>query len=227
MKITSLVVQFIPLASFCSILSLFLTTGSATLLSLAGMMGTFVAGLAAVALLYCLVLLVFERLNPKPFILKYMPVSLQAFSLASSSAAIPLNMEACQQLGIPSKIYSLSIPLGATVNMNGTCIYLSVVGLSLAKMYGVEISSAAMTSMCVSILVLSVGAPGVLGAGLVCLSMLLGQLGVPIEAVGLVMGIDPLIGMARVMSNCLGDVAGSLVVASREKMLDVRTYNAL
>ena len=66
-----------------------------------------------------------------------------------------------------------------------------------------------------------------LGAGLVCLSMLLGQLGVPIEAVGLVMGIDPLIGMARVMSNCLGDVAGSLVVTSREKMLDVRTYNAL
>ena len=148
----------------------------------------------------------------------------QVFSMGSSNAALPINMEACKKLGISQKVYSLSLPLGATMNMDGTCIYLSVFAFSLAKICGVAIPPAALISVVISIIVLSVGAPGIPGAGLVCLSVLLAQLNVPIEAVALVMGIDPLIGMVRCMSNCLGDVAISTVVAKQEEILDVEKY---
>jgi len=170
-------------------------------------------------------ILVLARLNPIPFIQKYAPTMLQVFSMASSNASLPLNMEACQKkLGVSSKVYSLSLPLGATMNMDGTCIYLGVFALALAQMYGVPVTGAAMMSVVMSIIVLSIGAPGVPGSGLICLSVLLSQLGVPVEAVGLVMGIDPLIGMLRTMSNCLGDVAVSTIVAKNENLLDMSIY---
>ena len=147
-------------------------------------------------------------------------------SMASSNASLPLNMSTCEKrLGISPRVYSLSLPLGATMNMDGTCVYLGVVALGLAKLYGVQIMDTGLLPIAASIIVLSVGAPGVSGAGLVCLSVLLTQLNVPVEAVGLIMGIDPLLGMLRTMSNCLGDVAVSTIVAKSENLLDLNIYN--
>lgn len=224
LKITVLLVRFMPLAAFCSILSMLLQTGAETLASIASIFAVFVLALAVMMVIYCLMMLAAARLNPVPFCKKYAPTMMQVFSMASSNAALPLNMEACRKLGISPKVYSLSLPLGATINMDGTCIYLGVVALSLAHVYGVEILPSALLSVVLSIIVLSVGAPGVPGSGLICLSVLLAQLGVPVEAVGLVMGIDPLIGMLRCMSNCLGDVAVSCIVAKKEKILDIDMY---
>jgi Na+/H+-dicarboxylate symporter len=134
-------------------------------------------------------------------------------------------MQACgKKLGISASVYSLSIPLGATINMDGTCIHLAVFSLALAKVYGVDISGAAILSLVVSIIVLSMGAPGIPGSGLICLSVLLTQIGVPIEAIGIVMGVDSLAGMFRTMSNCLGDVAITTVVAKSEKKIDMDIY---
>ena len=144
--------------------------------------------------------------------------------MASSNASIPLNMEASRNLGIAQKLYSLSIPLGATVNMDGGCIYMAVFALSLAKIYGVQVTGASLTAMVFSIIIMSIGAPGIPGSGLICLSVLLAQMGVPTEAIGLVMGIDSLVGMFRCMSNCTGDVAVSLAVAKNENMLDMDVY---
>ena len=110
--------------------------------------------------------------------------------------------------------------------MDGTSVFLSVFAFSLAWLCGVAIPPAAILSVLISIIVLSVGAPRIPGAGLVCLSVLLAQLNVPIEAVALVMGIDTLMGMLRSMSNCLGDVAVSLVVARQENLLDTDTYKS-
>ena len=142
--------------------------------------------------------------------------------MASSNAAIIVNMDACEnKLGISKKIYSLSIPLGATVNMDGTCIYLVIFGMALARVFGVDINGGMMLSMFFSVFVLSVGAPGVPGAGLVCLSVLLTQLNVPLAGIGLVMGLDSLLGMMRAMSNSLGDVTASLIVAKSEKKLEI------
>lgn len=145
--------------------------------------------------------------------------------MASSNASIPINMDACEKkLGIAKNIYSLSIPLGATINMDGTCVHLAVFSLALAKIYGVEISGASMISLVLAIVVLSMGAPGIPGSGLICLSVLLTQLGIPVEAIGLVMGIDSLAGMFRTMSNCTGDVAVSVIVARLEKLMDIEIY---
>ena len=175
-------------------------------------------------LLQAMCLLLFAGLNPIPFCKKYAPTMAQVFSMGSSNASLPVNMDACRKMGVSPKVYSLSLPLGATINMDGTCIYLSVFALALARICGVAIPPAALISVLISIIVLSLGAPGIPGSGLVCLSVLLAQLNVPIEAVALVMGIDPLIGMLRCMSNCLGDVAVSMIVAKQEGILDLEAY---
>ena len=221
---TTLIIKVMPLAVFCAICSMMLTMGLDTIRSVLGIFGTFLFGLAALTLLYCVMLLVFGRLNPVPFLKKYAPSLLQVFSMASSNASIPLNLEACEKLGIDKKVYSLSIPLGATLNMDGTCIHLAVFALALAKSYNVEVSGAMLAGLIVSIIVLSMGAPGIPGSGLICLSVLLAQINVPVEAIGLVMGIDALAGMFRTVGNCMGDVAVSTLVARQEHALDLETY---
>lgn len=225
LKITVLLVKFMPLAAFCSILSMVLKTGAQTLLSVLSMCLVFVFGLVMIMLVYCVMMAVLARLNPVIFVKKYAPTMIQVFSMASSNASLPLNMDACgKKLGVSPKVYSLSLPLGATMNMDGTCIYLGVFALALARVYGVPIAGATLMSVVMSIIILSIGAPGIPGSGMICLSVLLTQLGVPVEAVGLVMGIDPLIGMLRTMSNCLGDVAVSCIVAKQENLMNMDIY---
>ncbi len=226
LKITTLIIKFVPLAVFCSVISLILQTGTDTLLSLLGLMGTVIAGMACMIAVYCLLILVIARVNPLIFLRKYAPAMLTTFSLSSSSAAMPVNMQTCRdQLGISSKVCSFSIPLGATVNMDGSCIYLAVAALFLAKIYGVSLSGSEMFSLVFSILILSIGAPGVPGSAFICLSVLLVQIGVPVEAVGLLMGIDPILSMFRATSNTTGDAAVSLAVAKTEGLLDLNVYN--
>lgn len=119
---------------------------------------------------------------------------------------------------------SAPIPLGATLNMDGSCIYLAVFAMALAKIYGVPVTGTMLLSMAVSIIVLSIGAPGVSGAGLICLSVLLTQMNVPVEAIGLVMGINSILTMFRVMSNSLGDVAVTSIVARKERQMNMEVY---
>ena len=109
--------------------------------------------------------------------------------------------------------------------MDGTCVHLAVFALALAQTYGVQVSEATLAGMIVSIIVLSMGAPGIPGSGLICLSVLLAQMNVPVEAIGLVMGIDALVGMFRTVGNCLGDVVASVIVAKKENALDTETYS--
>ena len=226
LKITTIIIRFMPIAVFCSMMSMIITMGIETMLSLLGIFALFLIGLLVMMIVYCILLTVFGRLNPIPFVRKYAPFMIQIFSMASSNASIPVNMEACEKkLGIKKKIYSLSIPIGATINMDGTCVYLGVFALCLAKMYGVSVGQGGMLSMIISIIVLSIGAPGIAGAGLICLSVLLTQLGVPVEAVGIIMGVDSLCGMFRTMSNCLGDVAVTTIVAKSEGEFDQEMYN--
>lgn len=224
LQITTMIIRFMPIAVFCSISSMVLKMGLHTLLDVLAMFGTFLAGLCLMMVLYCLLIAFLAKISPLPLIRKYASTMLQIFSMASSNASIPINMEACENLGISKKIYSLSIPLGATLNMDGSCIYLAVFALALAKAYGVPISGASLMGMIISIVVLSMGAPGIPGSGLICLSVLLTQMNVPTAAIGLVMGVDSLVGMFRTMSNCLGDVAVSTIVAKKENALDINQY---
>ncbi|MBQ8963852.1 MAG: dicarboxylate/amino acid:cation symporter [Clostridia bacterium] len=224
LKITSLVMRATPVAVFCAILSMVLKTGPASLVSVASMFGTFLFGLLIMALIYCGILAV-AGLNPLRFLRLYLPSMVQVFSIASSNAAISINMEACKKdLRISPTIYSLSIPLGATINMDGTSILLAVQALTLAKIYGVAVPGSALVTLAISIILMSIGAPGVPGSGVIILSMLLSQIGVPVEGVALVMGIGPLVGMFISMCNCLGDVVITTVVAKNEKLMDLKAW---
>ena len=108
--------------------------------------------------------------------------------------------------------------------MDGTCISLVLQGLYLAKMYGVKVTPSMMAPLAITIILLSLGCPGVPGAGLVCAGIVLNQLGVPIGAMGLILAIDPLLDMFDTMSNTTGDVACALITASKEKLLDKNVY---
>ena len=227
LQITTMIIKFVPIAVFCSVSLLLLKTGTETLLALAGMVGVIFLGMALMTGVYCVMIALTAHLNPLIFLRKYAPAMLTTFSLGSSNAAMPVNLRVCRNsLGISDKICSFSIPLGATVNMDGSCVYMAVAALFLARIYGVAITSANMMAMVFSIFVLSIGAPGIPGSGLICLSVLLVQVGIPVESIGLIIGIDPVIGMMRAASNCTGDVAVTLAVAKTENLLDLERYNS-
>ena len=228
MKIASIIIRFMPAAIFCSAASMIIKMGIKTIISIVGMFGTFIFGLLCMMTIYMILIMVFGHLDPRPLLKKYTPIMLQVFSMASSNAAIPVNMNACRnKLGISSKVCSLSIPLGSTLNMDGTCVQLAVFVLALAKVYGVSVSSESLLTMAVTIIILSMGAPGMPGAGLICLSVLLEQLGVPTESIGFVMGIGPLLGMFLCMSNCFGDVVVTSIVAKTSGEMDMDVYKKI
>ena len=226
LTITQMIARFIPLAVFCSIMLMLINTGFSSLLSMLGMAATQILALALMMAIYCLLILLMGRVNPITFLKKNREGMLTAFTLASSSAAMPVNMRTCtEKLGISPKIANFSIPLGATINMDGTTIFLAITGLFCAKAYGIDVPISLLITMSITIILLSLGAPGVPGAGLVCLTVVFSNLGVPVEACGLVIGVMSILDMIITMSNTTGDVACAVIVANSENMLDKSIYN--
>lgn len=227
MTITSLITRFIPLAVFCSVAHIVDTAGSRSARELLGFIGTHFLTVICMLMVYGLILLVIGRLNPFRFYAKFKEGMLTGLALASSTAAMPTNLRICtEKLGISPMVCNFSIPLGATVNMDGTCITLTIAGLFLARAYDVNITAATLLSVMVTIILLSLGCPGVPGAGLICLGIVLQLMNVPVEAIGLIIGIYPFIDMVNTMSNITGDVAVSAVVARSEGLLDTNVYNS-
>ncbi len=226
LAITTMFSRFIPLAAFCSVVLMIVQLGSETLMSLLGMCGVFFISVACMILVYGLLVMIIGHMSPVMFYKKAREGMLTSFALSSSSAAMPTNLHICtDKLGVAPKLASFSIPLGATVNMDGSSINLIVVGLFLAKMYAVPVTGSTLASLIVTVIMLSLGAPGVPGAGLVCLGIILEHLGAPIEAIGLVMAIDPFLDMFSTMNNVTGDMAVTTIVAKTEGMLDTDMYN--
>ena len=227
LTITTIISRLIPLVVFCSVAVMIENMGRASLVSILGYAGVDAIALFCMMLIYGLMVLILGRLNPITFFKKNREGMLTSFTLCSSSAAMPTNMRICTDLlGISPKVCNFSIPLGATVNMDGTCIFLTITGLFLARAYGVTVPQSVMLSLAITIILLSLGCPGIPGASIVCLCVILANLGVPIESIGLIMGINPFLQMANTMSNTTGDVAASLIVARSEGLLDLEIYNS-
>ena len=226
LTITTMIAKFIPAAVFCSISLMLVNLGGSSFLSMLGYFFTNVLEVFIMIGIYGLLVMAMGRVNPLIFFRKIRQSMLTSFTLCSSSAAMPENIRTCtDKLGVSPKVCNFSIPLGATINMDGTCISLVVTGLYLAKMYGVNVPPSALPALGLTIILLSLGCPGVPGAGLVCLGIVLEQLGVPISAIGLVIAIDPVLDMFDTMSNTTGDVACATIVASREGLLDRKILN--
>ncbi len=227
LTITTMIARFIPVAVFCSVVLLVTELGGESLLSLFSLLLVFILAIFIMITVYGLIVMLVGRQNPITFFKKIWEGMLTSLTLSSSSAAMPTNIRICtEKLGISPRVANFSIPLGATINMDGTCICLSVVGLFLARAYGVEVSASSFISVAITIMVLSLGAPGVPGVGLVCLGIVLRALNVPVEAIGLIVAIDPIMDMISTMSNTTGDMTAALVVAKSEKLIDQEIYNS-
>lgn len=227
LKITSIITGFIPVAVFCSVTLMIINMDNKSITSIIGYMAQQTISIIVMMMIYGLLVAVIGRLNPLKFYSKAKEGMLTSFTLSSSSAAMPTNMRVCtNKLGISPKVCSFSIPLGATVNMDGTCIYLTIAAMFLARAFGVDITSAQMQTLFLTIVLLSLGAPGVPGSAIVCLGIVLKTINVPIDAISLILPVYPLMDMMDTMSNTTGDMATALIVARNENLLDLEKYNS-
>ncbi|MCR5023375.1 MAG: dicarboxylate/amino acid:cation symporter [Lachnospiraceae bacterium] len=177
-------------------------------------------------IIYLLLLLFLAGLNPTIFLSKYYPAMAAAFTFASSNAALPTSIKQCDEMGISPKVYSFSLPLGATINMDGSCIALIISALFFAKIFNIEVTGGVLLSLFISIMVLSLGSPGVPGGNLVCIAILVPQIGIPAEAISLIMGLYPIMGMMQTCTNVTGDAVVTTIVAKHEKLMDLEKYRS-
>ena len=227
LKVASIVMKTIPLATFCAMTLLVLTIDTSMVVALLKLvLGMFLGGVG-MFLVYALLFVVFVRKNPLNFFKKCLPNFLLFITFCSTSAVMPQTLDTCtKRLGISPKISSFSMPLGSTINMDGACVYLTLSTLFLAAVYHVPVSVDMLLKLAVTIVILSMGAPPIAGAGFICLSILVLQIGVPIEGLGVLMGIDQNMSMLRTLINGTGDFVGTASVASTEKLIDYDILDA-
>lgn len=225
-SVTAIISAFLPVAIFGAMAGLALTLNMATFSTLLGWAATVISALTGMMLFYLLLIRCIARLNPLAFMRKYGNVGVTGFLTSSSSATMPTSMECCQKLGIAPRIYSFSIPLGITVNMDGTSIFFLTSTLFVANLYGISIEGATLFTLSTTVLLLSVAAPAVPGAGTACVLILFALIGIPAEAFSLVLGIAPILELCCTALNVMGDGMVATLVARSENALDMEQYNA-
>ena len=227
LTITTIFARLIPIVVFCSVSNMIVNMGGKSMLSLLTLFMTHCLTVALMLVVYGLFILMGAKLNPFKFFNNIKESMFTSMMLMSSSASMPTTLNTCtKKLGISPKVSNFSIPLGATINMDGTCMYLTLFAFYLARLYGIEVTLATVMSVIVTIVVLSLGCPGVPGSGLVCLGIIATQLGVPIEGLGLVIAVGSFTDMVDTMSNVTGDIMTATLTAKREDLLDVDVFNS-
>ena len=225
-KIAAVIMKTVPLAIFSSMAKLMLNLNPSAFTAMLQWIALNYISFISLAIMYGLLILFLAHKNPFIFYKKYFEPVTTAIAFNASAAALPSALKACRdKLGISSKVYSFSIPLGNTINMDGCCAMMLLTVLFFAKSFGIEISPGLLCSMMISIYLLSVGSPGVPMGALVCVSLLMTQAGIPKEALGLVIGLYPIVAMFMTGTNVLGDGAVTLIVANSEKLIDEKIYN--
>lgn len=180
-----------------------------------------------VIVVYMTILALIGRLKPMQFIKNIFSAMQLAFSTASSSGTLPVSLECAEQnCGVDSEVASFVLPLGATINMDGTAIMQGTAVVFIAQAYGIDLTMMDYASVILTATLASIGTAGVPGSGVIMLSMVITQIGLPIEAVGIVMGVDRLVDMARTSINITGDILCSTIVAKSEGMLDIEVFNS-
>ena len=165
-------------------------------------------------------------LNPIMFIKKFFPVMSFAFSTATSNATIPLSIDTLEnKLGVSRKISSFTIPLGATINMDGTAIMQGVAVVFAAQAYGIDLGMTDYITVIATATLASIGTAGVPGVGLITLSMVFASVGLPVEAIALIMGIDRILDMTRTAVNITGDAICTTIVAYQNKEFNREIFN--
>ena len=228
MKMVFMLINLAPYGVFCLLAKLFTREGFSAIVNLAIYFSTIVFVLSFhAAVIYSAILYIFTGLNPLKLFKNMRPAMLFAFSTSSSNATIPVTLTTARnRLGADNSIASFTIPLGATVNMDGTAIMQGIATVFIAQAYGLELSMIQYVSVVATATLASIGTAGVPGVGLITLAMVLQQVGLPVEGIGLIIGVDRLLDMLRTVVNISGDGMVTTVVASSEKRLNKAIFNS-
>ena len=227
MEMTMAIMKIAPIGVFCLIARTFATVGFSAFAPMLKYMGNVTLALAIQCLIvYQILLFVFTRLNPLKFIKKFLPVMGFAFSTATSNATIPMSIDTLsKKMGVSKQISSFTIPLGATINMDGTSIMQGVAVVFIAQAYGIPLTMGNLATVVVTATLASIGTAGVPSVGLVTLAMVLNSVGLPTEGIALIMGIDRILDMIRTAVNITGDAVCTTIVCHQEGSLNREVFN--
>lgn len=229
MEMTMTVMKLAPVGVFCLIAKTFAEIGfDAFVPMLKYMLAVFLALFIQCLGVYQILLFVFTRLNPVKFIKKFFPVMMFAFTTATSNATIPMSIDTLEKkMGVSRKISSFTVPLGATVNMDGTSIMQGVAVIFIAQAYGIDLSLGQLVTVVATATLASIGTAGVPSVGLVTLSMVLTSVGLPVEGIAFIMGIDRILDMTRTAVNITGDAVCTTIVAKQNGELKKEVFERM
>ncbi len=227
LQMLMILMQFAPLAVFSLIITTFATLGIDAIIPVFSYVFTAIfAMFLQVLIVYSLILVVLGKLNPLKFYKKLRPAMGFAFSTASSAGTIPVNKKCVEEsVGVDKEISSFVLPLGATINMDGTAIMQGAAVVFIAQAVGVDLTASDYLTVILTATLASIGTAGVPGSGVIMLSMVITQVGLPIEAIGVIMGVDRIVDMFRTTVNITGDAICATVVARSENALDDEVFN--
>lgn len=226
-NLMTIVMKFAPVGVFAIMASVAGTFGVSVLIPLAKLLGTiYIASLVQFIIIFTVILVFMCKLNPIPFFKGMMDAIVFAFSTSSSSAAVPVTIHCVMNnLGVPKSIARFVIPLGSTVNMNGTAIFQAIAAVFIAQMYGIHLSAQSIVIIVLTTTLSAIGTAGIPGAGFVILSMVLKSVGLPLEGLAIIFAIDRLRDMVGTVVNVIGDAVVAVYVAKSEGELDIKQYD--
>ena len=227
MRLITMIIALTPIGVFCLMTQLGATLGLAEIAKVAMYFATIVIALLAhAALVYPLLLKSLTGLSPLAFLAKMREPLLVAFSTSSSGATLPVTLRTVEhKLGVPNNVASFAVPLGATINMDGTAIMQGVATIFIAQFYGIDLGLTALLTVVLTATLASIGTAAVPGVGLITLTLVLDQVGLPVEGIALIIGVDRLLDMLRTAVNVTGDATVATIVASSEGELDREVFN--
>ncbi len=227
MDMTMAVMKVAPIGVFCLIAKTFAGMGFEAFVPMLKYMFAVILALFLQCFgVYQILLFVFTRLNPVRFIKKFFPVMSFAFSTATSNATIPLSVETLtEKMGVSKRIASFTIPLGATINMDGTSIMQGVAVIFVAQAFGINLGMSDYLTVIATATLASIGTAGVPSVGLVTLAMVFDSVGLPVEGIAIIMGIDRILDMIRTAVNITGDAVCTTIVAHQDKAVNREVFN--
>ena len=223
MKCMEMILKLSPVGVFCLLTPVIASNGAAVIGSLAKvLLVAYICYILHAVIVYSFTVATLGGISPLEFFKEMAPAITFAFSSASSVGTLPLNIECTKKLGVSKEISSFVLPLGATINMDGTAIYQGVCTIFIAACYGIDLNLGQMISIVLTATLASIGTAGVPGAGMVMLAMVLTSVGLPVDGIALVAGVDRIFDMGRTTLNITGDASCTVIVSNMLKKREAK-----
>lgn len=218
MKVLMMIIKLTPIGVFCLMADVVAVNGAKIVGSLALVVGVaYIGYILHIVIVYGCSIKFLSGMSPLAFFKGIAPAMLTAFTTTSSNATLPINIECCNKMGAEPEISSFVLPLGATINMDGTAIYQAVAAVFIACCYGIDLTIGQMAMIVLTATLASIGTAGVSGAGMIMLSMVLMSIGLPVEGIAIIAGVDKLFDMGRTTLNITGDATAAMWVSKVER----------